>query len=129
MERDTCRSVYSRVCGYEIKQDELHYAEPVQAFLITALYEHTALFQTHTQPLGKFTADKDLFKSCRKNLRQRTIDGLASCTHTHTHTHTVPFLGIGELGGGLGRHQPMSAHVLALHCSRVVIKSGTVTLK
>ncbi len=46
--------------------------------------------------------------------------------------HAVLFLGIGELGGGLGRHQLKGrqwAHVLALHCSRVVIKRGTVTLK
>ncbi len=44
----------------------------------------------------------------------------------------VPFLGIGELGGRLGRHQPKGcqwAHVLPLHFNRVVIKSGTVTLK
>ncbi len=44
----------------------------------------------------------------------------------------VPFLGIGKLGCCLGRHQlegaPMSART-GLHLSRVVIKSGTVTLK
>ncbi len=44
----------------------------------------------------------------------------------------VLFIGTGELGGGLGRHQLKGrqwAHILALHFSRVVIKSGTVTLK
>ncbi len=44
----------------------------------------------------------------------------------------VLFLGIGELGGGLGRHQLKGrqwAHVLTLHFNRVVNKWGTVTLK
>ncbi len=45
---------------------------------------------------------------------------------------TVPFLGIGKLGGRLERHQLKGrqwAHVLPLHLNRVVIKSGTDSLK
>ncbi len=60
-----------------------------------------------------------------------------SCTGGRISFNAAPslavlFLGIGELGDGLGRHQLKGCQwerLLALYCSRVVIKSYMVTLK